>query len=268
MTRRSAALQTQYVDEGEGPAVVFSHGTMMDHTMFAHQVEHLTGVRRIAYDSRARTELRAGGPYSLADLADDCVALLDELEIERCTLAGMSLGGFMAIEFALRHPDRLDGLVLIATKAGAYGDQDVAEYEQNFGALRDMPTVDEKTARWEAQIVFGPYTREHHPERIEHWVQRYRRMPGESVYWETMSWIRKADRHAALARVTVPTLVVHGVDDFVLPLVVAERTAAALPHATFDLIADSGHTLTVEQPERTTESLARWLTARRVGCAA
>ena len=113
-----AAPTPAYDERGSGRPVVFSHGTLMDRTMFDPQVEALAGSYRvIAYDHPART----GGwaeQYSLGDLVDNCIGLLDALEIERCVLAGMSMGGFMAIELALRHPERLDGLIIIDAIAG------------------------------------------------------------------------------------------------------------------------------------------------------
>ena len=99
-----------YVELGSGPAVVFAHGTLMDKSMFEPQMQTLSQAYRvILFDSRART-----GPWDsqwkIPDLVDDTLALLNNLGIERCVLAGMSVGGFMALDFALTHPDRLDGL--------------------------------------------------------------------------------------------------------------------------------------------------------------
>ena len=94
----------RYIEKGAGPAVVFSHGTLMDATMFDPQLDHLAerGYRAIAYNSRVLT----GEPatHMLGDLVEDCRALLDDLGIQKCVLAGMSVGGFMALEFALAYP--------------------------------------------------------------------------------------------------------------------------------------------------------------------
>ena len=108
-----------YDERGSGPVVLLSHGTMMDRTMFADQLAGLGDAlpRRRLRPLGARTELSVG-PYTLDDLADDCVELLDSLDAERCVLGGMSMGGFMALRFALRHqapagrprPDRHPGV--------------------------------------------------------------------------------------------------------------------------------------------------------------
>src|SRR5690349_11625918 len=95
----SAAEVPVYEEYGAGPNVVLSHGTLMDRTMFEPQVAALApDYHVVTYDHRARTS-RWDEVYDLHDLARDCLALLDRLEIERCVLGGMSMGGFMALEF-------------------------------------------------------------------------------------------------------------------------------------------------------------------------
>ena len=128
---------------GEGPAVLFAHGSEMDRTMFAPQLEHLgaAGFRAVAFDHRARGE--AGHvEYSLYDLAEDARELLDQLEIERCILVGMSMGGFVALRAAIRFPERLAGVVLLGGamhRAFEAGERErwLSDYEQ----LRDHEEI-------------------------------------------------------------------------------------------------------------------------------
>src|SRR6266540_2923551 len=97
------------IDCGEGICVVFTHGTLMDYTMFQPQVDALKdSYRVIAYNHRARTH-RWSEPYDLRDLATDCREVLDDRTVDKCVLAGMSMGGFMAFEFARMYPGRLAG---------------------------------------------------------------------------------------------------------------------------------------------------------------
>lgn len=86
-------LETVAVDRGTGPPVVFSHGTLMDWTMFEPQLDALSEeYRTVAYNHRARTE-QGHEPYDLDDLVADCEAVLDAAGIDSCVLAGMSMGG-------------------------------------------------------------------------------------------------------------------------------------------------------------------------------
>lgn len=244
-----------YDEAGTGEAVVLAHGTMMDRSMFAHQLAALSGSARIiAIDQRARTEIWRG-PYSLDDLADDCIDLLDALGIERCVLGGMSMGGFMALRFALRHPERLSGLILIDTMAEA----PISPHEALFQSLKEAGPLTDDVVEWHADIVFGDMTKREQPDLVEHWKDRWRRLTGASVYWESASWLRREDVAARLPEITVPTLVVHGEEDGILPMRSAESIASGVQHGTLLRVAGAGHTSNVEQPEVVNEALRQFL---------
>ena len=104
---------------GAGPAVVFSHGFLMDHEMFAPQVSELSDeFRCIAWDERGFGATPATEPFTYWDSAADCLALLDHLGIDQAVLAGMSQGGFLSLRAALTAPERVKALVLIDTRSG------------------------------------------------------------------------------------------------------------------------------------------------------
>jgi pimeloyl-ACP methyl ester carboxylesterase len=100
---------------GSGPPVVLAHGFLMDSRMFDLQVAALAPeFRVIRWDSRAFGRSRWDGtPFSLWDLADDCIALLDHLGIRQAVVGGVDLGGHCALRAALRFPERIKGLVLV-----------------------------------------------------------------------------------------------------------------------------------------------------------
>jgi pimeloyl-ACP methyl ester carboxylesterase len=250
---------SRYVDRGAGPAVVLSHGTLMDRTMFDAQIEALEdSYRVVAFDHRARTD-RWRGPYDLDDLADDCVALLDELGIERCVLGGMSMGGFMAIPLALRYPERLDGLVLISSMAAAYSAEEKADIEEHLEEMLRHETVPLATAEWERDLVMGETTKRENPELVRHWMDRWMTRRSEAVAWEFRSWMDKKDMTPRLAEIELPALVIHGVEDAVLPIERGRAMAAALPNATFAPIERAGHTSTVETPAAVSRAMREFL---------
>src|SRR5260370_7751183 len=98
---------------GQGLPVVLSHGLLMDHEMFAPQVDALRSQYRvITWDQRCHglTETTTD-PFTYWDSADDLAGLLDNLGIERAVLGGMSQGGFVSLRFALRYPERVRAIV-------------------------------------------------------------------------------------------------------------------------------------------------------------
>jgi pimeloyl-ACP methyl ester carboxylesterase len=253
------AIDRTVVDRGEGTAVVFTHGTLMDNTMFAPQIEALEDrYRVIAYNHRARTH-RWAETYDLDDLANDCRQILDERGIETCVLGGMSMGGFMAFEFARMWPERLVGLILIDTKAAPF------DLGQQENILRDYAKADvdgllpHDVAAVAVARCFGATTIERNPELVAHWIARWRTLPARSVYNEVRSWLGKADNRPQLANIDVPALILHGEQDAIFPMSVAEEIEAGIPRARLVPIPLAGHTANLEQPTVTNEAIRDFL---------
>ncbi|MGB9669460.1 MAG: alpha/beta fold hydrolase, partial [Anaerolineales bacterium] len=110
-----------YDDVGSGKAILFIHGFPLTRKMWQPQMEGLSAhFRIIAPDLRGHGESTpTKGVYSMELLADDCAALLDQLNIHQVTVCGLSMGGYIAFAFAKKHADRLAGLILTATRASA-----------------------------------------------------------------------------------------------------------------------------------------------------
>lgn len=248
-----------YVELGSGPAVVFAHGTLMDKSMFEPQMQTLSQAYRvISFDSRART-----GPWDsqwkIPDLVDDTIALLNNLGIERCVLAGMSVGGFMAMDFALTHPHRLDGLILIDGKAEPYHPDAQEAFGVEFAKLDIDGTVPREWAEWCAPFCFSQQTFEQHPELVEHWMDIWCSLPARSVYREAFSWLDKPDRRSELGKITVPTLIVHGELDAPIPFAEAEEMTALIPAARLAPIPGAGHTSNLEHPDLVSAEILAFL---------
>jgi 3-oxoadipate enol-lactonase len=99
--------------------LLFSHGFLLDHEVWAPQVESLApDVRCITYDERGHGMSECRGTYTMWDLADDCIGLLDHQGVEKAVLVGHSQGGFVSLRAALRYPSRVSGLILLDTASG------------------------------------------------------------------------------------------------------------------------------------------------------
>ena len=248
-----------YDEAGRGPAVVFSHGSMMDRTMFGPQLQSLCdSYRVVAFDHRARGP-RWTGPYSLYDLADDCVRLLDSLQIERCVIAGMSMGGWMALRVVLRHPDRIDGLALIASSGLSYPEADQSHWEQHYRPLLGASQVGRDFALEEARICFSASTRRNRPEMVNRWVERWAGYRGDAVYHEVCSWLMQDDISERLATIGVPTVAVHGLEDEAIRIEDARTTVAAIGSASLVSIPGAGHTVNLESPGEVNAALRAFL---------
>ncbi|WP_028935125.1 alpha/beta hydrolase [Pseudonocardia spinosispora] len=234
---------------GAGEALVFSHGMMLDRRMFEPQVAALADrYRTVAFDHRSRTD-EGGEPFSLYDLAEDCRMLLDELDIERCVLVGMSMGGFMALRFAQKYPDRLRGLVVIGASAQPYADVEQDMWELHFGAHREAQRLAPDFARAEAESHFALRTRQYNPQLVDRWAERIAGRGGRETFNETLSWSRQDDIRPVLATITCPVLVVHGDEDDAVPLGYALDTYQRLPNARLLVVPFAGHAANLDDPD-------------------
>lgn len=243
-----ARADTLATESGSGPELLCAHGSLMDRTMYAPQLDGLSNEYRVAaYDLRARTE-RGGTPYDLWELVDDCRAVIEGLDMETPVLAGMSMGGFMALRFALEYPDEVSGLVLIDTIAEPHPDDDVDLYQGMIDAIRDDEQVPENTARTASHFLFGDTTRQERSDLVESWIDRWTTYPGEAVYHEISSWLDRDDVTDQLRELDIPALVVHGEEDASLDVEQAEPMAEALD-ARLEVIPKAGHSSNLERPE-------------------
>lgn len=244
--------------EGEGPAVLFLHGYPLDRSLWAHQVATLKGFRRIAPDLRGfgRSDAPDLG-YSMATWADDVAAVLDALGEERAVLCGHSMGGYVAFEFARRHPDRLAGLVLVDTRAGADSEEGRRGRDAAIQLVREKgagPIAEQMLPK-----LFAPGGAERRPEAAAQVEKVMRRTPVAGIAGALAAMRDRADSRTLLPMLDVPALVLVGAEDGLTPPAEAEAMVAALPKAVLRIIPEAGHLAPVEQPEAVTAAIAEFL---------
>lgn len=103
---------------GDGPPILWSHGFLMDHTMFDPQVEGLDGYRHIRWDERGFGATESSGPFTYWDSAEDAIALLDHLGIDRAHLMGACVGCSSVAAFTVAQPERVRSMVLYSPAGG------------------------------------------------------------------------------------------------------------------------------------------------------
>jgi 3-oxoadipate enol-lactonase len=218
-------------------------------------------VRTLALDYRDVGDSDpAPGPYTIAEVADDVDALARALEIERASVVGISMGGFVGLELALRHPDRVDRLVLVVTSAG--GPTHVSTSPEIMRLL--MPGDEEvesgEGARRVCAAVAGPGFAERHPEEIDAFVEiaRHRPMTREA-YLRQLQACRAHDVSDRLGAVDAPTLVLHGDTDPLVPVENGRNLAAGIAGARLVVYPGVGHIPEVEIAERFNDDLLAFL---------
>jgi len=238
-----------YTEQGTGPAVIFNHGTLMDGTMFEPQLDFLArhGWRAISLNSRVLT----GPParHTLEDLADDTAALAEQLNLSDCVVAGMSVGAFTALDFALKYKDRAAGYILISGQACAYPETDQQVFEQEFARFDVDGMVSNERAQWAAPFCFGPHAWTHNRALVDDWIHRWTtRIPSRAVWAQGTSWVHKPDLTERLREIDKPVLILHGADDVPVPIARACQMLEHIKDVTFVKVPNAGHTVNLENP--------------------
>jgi len=241
---------------GSGPALVLLHAFPFDRRMWSEELARLSDVRRvIAVDLRGFGESPLWGEPTVDDLGDDVIALLDELGVPMAAVCGLSMGGYVALSLAERHPARLAALVLADTRAAA--DSDVAQ-------LARQATMRQVRADGPAAFLDGV------PERLlsrhasEDLRQRVRDLcvdRGATILAATRAMAHRPDRTPLLSRVDCPTLIICGGEDTTSPAPEMRSLAQQIPDAEYVEIAGAGHLSNLEAPDRFDEAVARFLAA-------
>ena len=207
------------------------------------------GLPNVAVESiRYSLGLRVNAPYTLADMADDTTALLDALGIEQAHVCGASMGGMIAQHMAVRHPDRVKSLTLMMTTSGSRKLPGPAWRVR--GALLSTP----KDAK-SANSVIDHYVKlygligspGHRPtesdlrERLSESVRRSYRPNGTAR--QIVAIAADGDRSPMLARIRVPTQIIHGQADALVPVASARDLAGKIAGSQLDIIEGMGHDL-------------------------
>lgn len=253
-----------YIEAGGGPeTIVFSHGFLMNHTMFAHQIEALAKSHRvIAFDHRGHGQSApCPTPFDMYDLVDDAAALIRTLVNGPVHFAGMSTGGFVGMRLALRAPDLIKSLTLIDTSAEAEDQTALRQYNQLLFAVRWIGT--RPLLGKVMPIMMGqPFLSD--PARraeVEDWRGKLSALDKKSVYHFGKAIFSRDSVRDDLAALTAPppTQIIVGAEDIATPVARAEAMHAAIKGANLAVIPDAGHSSPVETPQAVTDVMTRFL---------
>lgn len=243
---------------GDGLAVLFIHGFPLDRTVWRHLVMPLTGHYRIMPDLRGfglsdAPEERC----SIGGYADDMVAVLDHLAVNRAVVCGLSMGGYVALNLVSRCPERVCGLILMNTRA----DGDAPEDKVRREAL--VRRVDEQGTAALADALLPKLLAPNAVSTMPGLVDGVRAMIGSVSPSGAIGALRamrdRADSTPLLSQIAVPTLVVAGRADQLIPVEHARAMAECIPGAQFTVIPGSGHLAPLEQPVATTRVVGEFL---------
>ena len=249
-------LSTRVRVSGQGKPLLLIGGLWSQAPMFDPVLPYLDGFRTIAFDPPGigETDLPAR-PYSIHRLAGFAAGVLDAVGAERADVLGVSLGGAVAQELAKSRPERVGRLVLVSTGPGTIGVPGRPDVLLRFGrptAYTDITQLEQRAGQ-----IFGGRLREH-PELVRGWHLRPPASTKAWLYrlagttgWSSLPWLH---------RLTQPTLVVHGDDDPIVPLVNARMIACRVPDARLEVVEGGGHLLLLDSAAEVAPIISAFLT--------
>jgi len=234
----------------EAPPLLLIHGFPLDAGMWAPQVAGLSGLTEvIAEDLRGfgtdTRELPAIMP--MRSHAADIKELMDARGIGKVVMCGLSMGGYIAMAFAERWPDRLAGIILCNTRSNADDEDGVAARHEMAHNAREKGM--DVIARGMVPNLLGPATHSEHPEVAGLVTRIIARQRPETVAATALGMAQRPDRLAVLQRLKVPALIITGEHDTLMPLPTSQAMADAMPGARLVVLPGAGHLSNLEVPE-------------------
>jgi pimeloyl-ACP methyl ester carboxylesterase len=258
-TALDGGTRLYWASAGTGSPVLLIHGLGLSGGAWWRTVAALSpSLRVITFDHRGIGRSKSLTPaFTTEAMADDAVAVLDELGLDDAHVYGFSLGGMVAQQLALRHPRRVRSLVLGATHPG--GRRAVHAESEVLAFFRRRAGMRHGDAAWESvQYNYGARCRAEHADRIAEDIEWRLGQPFNAHAYRAHIFAAALHNcYGRLDRVAVPTLVVHGAEDRVIPVQNAHLMAERLPICRLTLLEATGHLYPTEVPE-VDEGIARF----------
>ncbi|MED4783612.1 alpha/beta hydrolase [Brevibacillus choshinensis] len=250
-------LEMKYVEAGpqEAQVLILLHGLTDSSRSWSLSLPEMAKDYHVyVLDQRGHGDSVApDGPYTLSDFADDVISFMDALHIEKASIAGHSMGSFIAQYIAIEYPERVSNLILVGSADKTVGNGTLDWLWENIQQFQDKvdpafleewtstptPVDTEFLARLKEETAAVPI----------------------SVWKSATHMLMTDDYSARLSKISAPTLIIWGEQDAVFPFEDQVRLQAAIPHAQFKRYPDVGHNIQWEIPQKIGEDIAAFVKA-------
>ncbi|MGI9647911.1 MAG: alpha/beta fold hydrolase [Acidimicrobiia bacterium] len=245
--------ELHYAEQGDGSLAVLIHGYPLDHTLWLDQLAGLSDIRRVvALDlpGYGLSERVTGRPLTMEELAEDVAGLIEALEYEQADVVGLSMGGYVALALWEMYPAAIRTLVLANTRAGADSEEGKAGREAQAQSV-----VAEGRASLAGKLVGALLAPSHDLTAAARLRTMVEATPVETIVASLRGMAARPDRSGLLGSINVPTLVMSGEEDGLIPPLDSHEMAAAIPGSDFLVVPGAGHLSPIERPDAVTEAL-------------
>jgi pimeloyl-ACP methyl ester carboxylesterase len=263
---KTASITINYETYGEGEPLLLIMGFGMPGAAWLPSLPFLTGFKCIYFDNRG-TGLtdKPDGPYTIEDMADDAANLLNALKIARAKVFGVSMGGMIAQELTLRHPDKVIKVVLGCTMPGGPNAKMAAPevVERLMTANKIMGTEPERGLELLMPALHPPKFIAAHPEIKELMLAGMKMMPPTppETADRALAGIAQFNAFDRLGHIKCPVMIVHGDQDVLIPPGNAQLIKSRIPHAEMYVIPGAGHAFQSVDMTGIHQRIVDWLNA-------
>lgn len=245
---------------GEGEPVFLIHGFPLYREMWRPQIEFLTkeGFKVVAIDLRGFGDSTANTTeWSMDDFGDDIINVANFLEIEKFSIAGMSMGGYITFNILDRFPERINKVILVATKAQA--DDEAGKAKRNELIELAKTKGPQAVIDHFKQILFAPLTWEKRPNLILTAHSIMKRSSLNGIIGALKAMRDRKDYVSLLPRIYHPTLIMHGLSDLASPIPNAKLMKEKIPNSILFESEIAGHMINLEDTKRFNEEILSFL---------
>jgi 3-oxoadipate enol-lactonase len=260
MKVRVGEIDLAYDETGAGFPLLLVHGFPHNRALWRPQLDRLSGSARcIAPDLRGFGESTVAPPYGMDQYADDLAGLLDSLDVDRCVLGGLSMGGYIAMAMWRRHRARIAALILADTRAEA-DDAGGREKRRKMMAVA-MDQGMSAVADSMIEGMVGRSTREAKSPLLQELHSMMAASPPDGAVGALAAMMHRPDSSGTLPDIDVPTLIVVGDEDVLTPPKYARAMRQAIPGSRLTVIPRAGHVSNMEQPDAFNSAVLELLTS-------
>ena len=242
-------IELAYIRQGKGTRLVLLHGFPLDHHLWDEVIPLLEdSFDLIVPDLRGFGESTTiDKPYTMDDLASDVAGLLDHLGIEKTTIAGHSMGGYVALAFVRLYPERISGLGLVATQALA------DPPDRKEGRYKSAADIAENGIGGVVDTMTTKFTSD---ELLQEFARNSMERQDPAAYIGALkAMAEREDSTSLIASIKYPVVIIHGNADALISIDRAHEMKNATPHAHFVEIESAGHIPMMEAAKETAEGL-------------
>ncbi len=256
-------LEVSYLEEGSptGFPLIFIHGFPFNKWMWEKQLHAIKeNYRLIAYDVRGHGDTEVGSPaFSISQFGDDLIALMDTLLIEKAIVAGLSMGGYIALNAIQKNPDRFAGLLLCDTQCGA----DSAEGKEKRKKTIDFIQRHGLTvyAQESLKNLFAPASLERKMNEVLFIEEIILKSKAENICLTLQALADRKEACSSLKKINTPVAILVGQEDKVTTPETAEKMHKSIKGSTLHIIEEAGHLSNLENPEKFNELVLEFLNA-------